>query len=53
MVAKREQMEVLVEMRSKTIVEEKKIEETIENIPKGSVTVLDFTEVFRRIYPEE
>jgi len=40
-------------MGSKTIIEEKKIEETIKNIPKDSFTVLDFTEVFRRTYPEE
>lgn len=50
---KHEQIEVVVEMRSKTIIEEKKIEETIENIPKDSFTMVDFTEVFRRIYPEE
>jgi len=40
-------------MGSKTIVEEKKIEETIKNIPEDWFTVLDFTEVFRRNYPEE
>lgn len=47
------QIEVVVEMGSKTIVEEKKIEETLKNIPKDSFTVLDFTELFRRIYPEQ
>jgi len=50
---KRTQIEVVVKMRSKTIVEEKKIEETVKNIPEDSFTVLDFTEVFRRTYPEE
>jgi len=40
-------------MRSKTIVEEEKIEETVKNIPKNLFTVLDFIEVFRCIYPED
>jgi len=38
-------------MGSKTIVEEEKIEETIEGIPKDLFTVLDFIETFRRLYP--
>ena len=40
-------------MASKTIIEEKKIEETIKKIRKDSFTVLDFIEVFRRVYPED
>jgi len=47
---KRAQIKVVVEMRSKTIVEEKKFEETIKNIPGDWFTVLDFTEVFRLVY---
>jgi hypothetical protein len=39
-------------MVSKVIVEEEKIEETIRNVNKGSFTVLDFTEVFKRLYPD-
>lgn len=39
-------------MKPKVIVEEEKIEETISNINKNSFTVLDFTEVFKRLYPE-
>lgn len=42
----------VVKMRSKTIVEEEKTEDTINRIPKGSFTVLDFMETFRSIYPE-
>jgi Txe/YoeB family toxin of Txe-Axe toxin-antitoxin module len=44
---------VVAKMGSTTIIEEKKIEETIKNIPKDSFTALDSTEVFRRTYPEE
>lgn len=40
-------------MGTKTIVEEQKVEETIKNMPKESFTVLDFIEVFRRMYPKE
>jgi len=40
-------------MVPKTIVEEKKIEETIKNMTKDSFTVLDFMEVFRRLYLKE
>jgi hypothetical protein len=40
-------------MVSKTIVDEEKIEETIEKIPKDSFTVLDFIEVFRRVHPQD
>jgi len=47
---KRAQIKVVVKMGSKTIVEEKKIEETIKNIPEDWFTVLDFTEVFRLAY---
>ena len=50
---KRAQIKVVVKMGSKTIIEEKKIEQTIKNIPKDWFTVLDFKEVFRRNYPEE
>lgn len=38
-------------MRSKTVVEKKKIEETIRNTPLDSFTVFDFTAVLRKIYP--
>ena len=37
----------------KTLLEERKIEETIKRITKDSFTVLDFLEVFKRIYPED
>jgi hypothetical protein len=37
---------------SKIIVEEEKIEETIRSINGNSFTVLDFTEVFKRLYPQ-
>ena len=40
-------------MRSRTVVEEKKIEEAIRRISSDSFTVLDFVQVFKRIYPEE
>ena len=40
-------------MVSKTIIEEKKIEETIKNIHKSSFTVLDFAEVFKSLYHED
>lgn len=49
---KRAKIKVVVKMGSKTIVEEKKIEETIKNIPEDWFTVLDFTEVFRLVYPK-
>jgi len=42
----------MIKMASKVMVEEEKIEETIRNIDKVSFTVLDFTEVFKRLYPE-
>jgi len=34
-------------MGSKPILEEKKIEETVKNIPGDSFTVLDFIELFK------
>lgn len=40
-------------MGSKTIVEEKTMEETIKRMPKDQFTVLDFIEMFKRIYPED
>ena len=40
-------------MVSKSIVEEKKIEETIKHISKRSFTVLDFMETFKEMYPED
>lgn len=40
-------------MRSRLVVEEKQIEEAIRRIPSDSFTVLDFVQVFKRIYPEE
>jgi hypothetical protein len=40
-------------MRSKTVVEEKKIEETVKRISADPFTVLDFIEEFRAIYPED
>ncbi len=40
-------------MGSKTIVEEKKIQETIKAISKDSFTILDFVEVFRDKHPED
>jgi len=43
----------VVRMKTKTVVEEEKIEETIRNVSKESFTVLDFIEVFRCMYPEE
>lgn len=42
----------MIKMVSRVIVEEEKIEETICHINKNSFTVLDFTEVFKRLYPE-
>jgi hypothetical protein len=38
---------------SKKVVEEKKIEETIERLPVGSFTVLDFAEAFRSLHPDD
>ncbi len=43
----------VVEMGSEPLVEEKKIEETIRNVPKNSFTVLEFIGVFERMYPKE
>ncbi len=40
-------------MGSKLIVEEEKIEDAIENVPKDSFTVLDFIDVFRETYPDD
>jgi len=40
-------------MRSRTIVEEEKIEKTIRRILKDSFTVLDFMEMFKGMYPED
>ena len=40
-------------MGSKTIVDVSQIEKTIKNIPKDSLTVLDFIEAFRKVYPED
>lgn len=40
-------------MGSKPIIGEEKIRKTIENTPKESFTVLDFTETLRRLYPED
>jgi hypothetical protein len=40
-------------MGSKTVVEEKKIVETIKNMPSDSFTVIDFIAVFREIYPRD
>jgi hypothetical protein len=42
----------MIKMISKVIVEEEKIEETVRNMNKSLFTVLDFTEVFKRLYPE-
>jgi len=36
-----------------SLLDEKKIEETIKRIPKISFTVLDFIEVFKVLYPED
>ena len=40
-------------MGSKPILEERKIEETITNIPGDSFTVLDFIEALKAEYPED
>jgi hypothetical protein len=40
-------------MGSKTVIEEKKIEEAIRSIPADSFTVLGFMQVFRQIHPED
>jgi len=37
----------------RTLIEEKKIEETIKRIPQSSFTVLDFIEVLKELYPED
>ncbi len=43
----------VVEMGSRPLIEEKKIEDTIRNVPKSSFTVLEFIDVFKRMYPRE
>jgi len=43
----------VVKMASKTIIDEKQIEETIKRIPKHQFTVLDFIEIFKRTCPED
>jgi len=40
-------------MVSKTVIKEKKIEETIRNILANSFTVLDFMQVFKQVYPQD
>ena len=40
-------------IRSRPIIEERKIEKTIENIPKEAFTILDFIETLRRLYPKD
>jgi hypothetical protein len=40
-------------MGPKTIIEEKKIEETIKKLSKNEFTVLDFIEAFRNIHPRD
>ena len=40
-------------MRSRTIVEEEKIEKTIKRILKDSFTILDFIETFKGMYLED
>jgi len=40
-------------MITKILVEEKKVEQTIKNVPKDSFTVLDFMEIFRSMHPKE
>jgi len=40
-------------MRSKTVVDEKKIEDTVRNIRPDSFTVLDFMNVFKKTYPKD
>jgi hypothetical protein len=37
----------------KNLVEEEKIEDTINRIPQTSFTVLDFIQVFKTLHPEE
>lgn len=37
----------------KTLLEERKIEETIKKIPQNSFTVLVFIDVFKVLYPED
>jgi len=46
-------MRVQLKLGSKTIVEEKKIEQTIASIPKALFTVLDFIEVFKNMFAED
>ena len=43
----------IARMGPKTIIEEKKIEETIKKLSKNEFTVLDFIEAFRNIYPRD
>jgi hypothetical protein len=40
-------------MARKTLLEEGKIEETIRRIPANEFTVLDFTDVFKSLYPDD
>ena len=40
-------------MGKETIIDEKKIEETIKSLPKGEFTVLDFIETFKELHPNE
>jgi hypothetical protein len=40
-------------MGSGAIVEEKKIEQSIRQVPRHSFTVLDFIKALRSIYPED
>ncbi|RLG54280.1 MAG: hypothetical protein DRO00_01630 [Thermoproteota archaeon] len=51
-------MSLLIETKApyfimSSLLDEKKIEETIKRIPKISFTVLDFIEVFKVLYPED
>jgi hypothetical protein len=41
------------EIAMKTLLEEKKIEETIKRISQSSFTVLDFIDVFKELYPQD
>jgi hypothetical protein len=40
-------------LRSKSIIEEQKIEQTIKNLREDTFTVLDFIEAFKNQYPKE
>lgn len=37
----------------KTLLEEEKLEDTIRQMPQSTFTVLDFTETFQKLYPED